>query len=148
MFSVLKFIYILFKASRDVVNPNINPLRHAPAHIKYFASILLACFWCLAFGLYIGELLTIGYNMLGHIAIVSMVFATWAVFRTVENTYSPRQGSVDYLRMPDRSSRCDELTDEQRLDLMQKWNARNVWNTPELAKQDQLKQDVNTYYGA
>jgi hypothetical protein len=148
MFSVLKFIYILFKASRDIVNPNINPLRHAPVYVKYFLSILLGCFWSLAFGLYVGELFTIGYNMLGHIAIISMVFVTWSVFRTVENTYSPRQGSVDYLRMPDRSSRCDELTDEQRLATIQEWNARNVWNTPELAKKDQLKQDANNYYGA
>jgi hypothetical protein len=148
MFSVLKFIYILFKAGRDLLNPNINPLRHAPAHIKYFASILLACFWCLAFGLYIGELLTIGYNMLGHIAIVSMVFGTWAIFRTFESVYGPRDGTVDWLRMPDRSSRCDEMTEEQRLEIIREWNARNVWNTPELAKQDRLKQDVNTYYGA
>jgi hypothetical protein len=120
MFSVLKFIYILFRASRDVIDPNINPLRHAPAHIKYFASILLACFWCLAFGLYIGELFTIGYNMLGHIAIISMVFATWAVFTSVEKAYSPRKGTVDYLRMPDRSSRRDELTDEKRQALASK----------------------------
>lgn len=110
MFSVLKFIYILWSQGRNLLNPNLNPLRHAPVHIRYFASILLACFWCLAFGLYIGELLTIGYNMLGHIAIISMVFATWAVFRTTERTYL----SGDWLRAPDRSSRCDELTDQQR----------------------------------
>jgi len=97
------------------MNPNINPLRHAPAHIKYFASILLGCFWCLAFGLYVGELLTIGYNMIGHIAIISMVFATWAVFRTTENVYAPRTG-VQWLRAPDHSSRCDELTEQQRLE--------------------------------
>ena len=114
MFSVLKFFWLVSRSSWDIMNPNLNPLRHAPAHVKYFASILLSCFWCLAFGLYIGELLTIGYNMLGHIAIVSMVFATWSVFRSVEKAYSPRKGTVDYLRMPDRSSRCDELTDEQR----------------------------------
>jgi len=53
--------------------------------------------------------------MIGHIAIISMVFATWAVFRSVENTYAPRQGSVDWLRMPDYSSRCDELTEQERL---------------------------------
>jgi len=117
MFSVLKFIYILFKASRDIVNPNINPLRHAPVYVKYFLSILLGCFWSLAFGLYIGELLTIGYNMLGHIAIISMVFATWGVFRSVENTYKPRTG-VNWLRAPDHSSRCDELTEDQRLESM------------------------------
>ena len=116
MFSVLKFLYLIFKSSKDILNPNINPLRHAPVHIKYFASILLGCFWSLAFGLYIGELLTIGYNMLGHIAIISMVFGTWAVFRTVENTYKPRTG-VNWLRAPDHSSRCDELTDEQRKEL-------------------------------
>ena len=39
------------------------------------------------------------------------------VFR---KTYGPgevtvRQGTVEYLRMPDRSSRCDELTEDQRL---------------------------------
>jgi hypothetical protein len=138
MFSVLKFIYILFKAGKDLVNPNINPLRHAPVHIKYFASILLGCFWSLAFGLYVGELLTIGYNMIGHIAIISMVFATWAVFRSVENVYGPRADTEDWLRMPDRSSRCDELTEEQRLEKIQVWNNRNVWNQPKLANQDRL----------
>jgi len=96
------------------MNPNLNPLRHAPVYVKYFLSILLGCFWSLAFGLYIGELLTIGYNMLGHIAIISMVFATWGVFRSVENTYKPRTG-VNWLRAPDHSSRCDELTEDQRL---------------------------------
>ena len=116
MFSVLKFIYILFKASRDIVNPNINPLRHAPVYVKYFLSILLGCFWSLAFGLYIGELLTIGYNMLGHIAIISMVFVTWTVFRSVETTYGPRTG-VDWLRAPDRSARDEEMSDEQRQQL-------------------------------
>jgi hypothetical protein len=70
----------------------------------------------LAFGIYIGELLTIGYNMIGHIAIISMVFGTWAVFRSVGNTSGPRGGTVQWLRAPDHSSRCDELTDEQRLD--------------------------------
>jgi hypothetical protein len=115
MFSVLKFFWLVSRSSWDIMNPNLNPLRHAPFYIKYFLSILLGCFWSLAFGLYVGELLTIGYNMLGHIAIISMVFATWAVFRSVENTYAPRQGSVDWLRMPDYSSRCDELTEQERL---------------------------------
>jgi hypothetical protein len=114
MFSVLKFFWFLSRSSWNIVNPNLNPLRHAPAHIKYFASILLGCFWSLAFGLYIGELLTIGYNMIGHIAIISMVFATWAVFRSVEKAYKPRT-DANWLRAPDRSSRCDELTEDQRL---------------------------------
>jgi len=115
MFSILKFFWLVSRSSWDILNPNLNPLRHAPFYIKYFLSILLGCFWSLAFGIYVGELLTIGYNMIGHIAIISMVFATWAVFRSVENTYAPRQGSVDWLRMPDYSSRCDELTEQERL---------------------------------
>ena len=116
MFSILKFFWLVSRSSWNIMNPNINPLRHTPAHIKYFASIILGCFWSLAFGIYIGELLTIGYNMIGHIAIISMVFGTWAVFRSVENKSGPRGGTVQWLRAPDHSSRCDELTDEQRLD--------------------------------
>jgi hypothetical protein len=115
MFSFLKFFLLVSRSSWDIMNPSINPLRHTPPHIKYFASILLGCFWSLAFGLYVGELLTIGYNMIGHIAIISMVFATWAVFRSIENVYGPRSGTVQWLRAPDHSSRCDELTEDQRL---------------------------------
>ena len=115
MFSVLKFFWLVSRSSWNIMNPNLNPLRHAPVYAKYFLSILLGCFWSLAFGLYIGELLTIGYNMIGHIAIISMVFGTWAVFRTVETTYAPRKG-VQWLRAPDHSSRCDELTEQQRLE--------------------------------
>jgi len=114
MFSVLKFFWLVSRSSWDIMNPNLNPLRYTPPHIKYFASILLGCFWSLAFGIYVGELMTIGYNMIGHIAIISMVFATWAVFRSVENTGQPRTG-VQWLRAPDHSSRCDELTEDQRL---------------------------------
>lgn len=115
MYGLFKFIFMLCVQGKNLLNPNINPLRHAPSHIKYFASILLGCFWSLAFGLYIGELMTIGYNMIGHVAIISMVFGTWAVFRSVETVYGPRAGTVDWLRTPDRSSRCDELTEEQKL---------------------------------
>jgi hypothetical protein len=120
MFGLLKFIYGLFGAGKNLLDPNINPLRQAPVHIRYFASILLGCFWSLAFGLYIGELVTIGYNMLGHIAIISMVFGTWIVFRSVDTVYGPRSGTVNWLRAPDYSSRCDEMTDEQRRELAAK----------------------------
>lgn len=123
MFSVLKFIWFVFKtlkqSGHDLLNPDVNPLRHMPVYIRYFTSILIACFWCLAFGLFFGELLFIGYNMLGHIAILTMVFFTWGAFKTSEQLYGPRTG-VNYLRQPDRSSRCDELTDEQREELAKK----------------------------
>jgi hypothetical protein len=128
------------------LDPNINPLRHAPPYIRYFFSILLACFWCLAFGLYIGEKLTIGYNMFGHIAVVSMAFATWTVFKQVERTYGPREGTVDFLRMPDRSSRCDELTDEERMARMREWNNRDIWNDPTYSKEEEEKRKY--FYGS
>ena len=123
MFSVLKFIWIIFRAVKqagwDLLNPDVNPLRHMPVYARYFASILIACFWCLAFGLFFGELLFIGYNMLGHIAIITMVFFTWGAFKTSEHFYGPRR-DVNFLRQPDYSSRCDELTEEQRKELARK----------------------------
>jgi len=91
MYSVLKFFYFLFQKGRKVLDPNLNPLRHAPPHIRYLATILLACFWCLAFGLYFGDFLLIGYNMLGHIAVISMTFITWAVFKQFNRIYGPRK---------------------------------------------------------
>ena len=115
MFAILKFIYFIIQKGRSLLDPNLNPLRHAPAHVRYFATVLLACFWCLAFGLYFKDFLLIGYNMLGHIAVISMAFVTWAVFKQFDRIYSARAGTKEWLRMPDRGSRCDEMTDEQRI---------------------------------
>lgn len=112
MFSILKFIWIVFKAFPALLNIDKNALKDVSDYGKYFTMILLSCFWCLAFGLYIGELLTIGYNMIGHIAIITMVFVTWWTFRSYG--VGAARTSVDWLRAPDRSSRCDELTEDQR----------------------------------
>jgi len=48
---------------------------------------------------------------------------------------------IESLRQPDRNPRCYELTEEERLNKVREWNNRNVWNEPELAKQDKK------YYG-
>lgn len=111
MFSILKFIWLVFKAFPALLNVDRNALANVPDYAKYFSMIVLSCFWCLAFGLYIGELLTIGYNMIGHIALITMVFVTWHTFRSLNKTNAR---GADYLRMPDYSSRCDEMTEEQR----------------------------------
>jgi hypothetical protein len=50
---------------------------------------------------------------------------------------------VENLRQPDRHPRCYELTEDERLTKIREWNNRNVWNPPELAKQD-----LQEYYGA
>lgn len=54
------------------------------------------------------------------------------------------QRGVETLRQPDRNPRCYELTEQERLVKIKEWNNRNVWNTPELAKEDR----ESTYYGA
>jgi hypothetical protein len=51
---------------------------------------------------------------------------------------------IDALRQPDRNPRCYEMSDEERLEKIREWNNRNVWNTPELAEEDEL----NFYQGA
>lgn len=119
MFSVLKFLYMIVMAFPNLLNVKRNVLANVPDQSKWLAMTLLSCFWCLAFGLYIGELLTIGYNMIGHIAIVTMVFVTWWVFKSYR-LKAPVRLTAEYLRMPDRSSRCDDYSEEQRRDLSDK----------------------------
>ena len=48
------------------------------------------------------------------------------------------------MRQPDQLPRCYELTEHERLQKVKEWNNRNVWNTPELAKED----ETNFYQGA
>ena len=43
---------------------------------------------------------------------------------------------IEMLRQPDRNPRCYEMTDDERIAKIREWNNRNVWNEPELAKQD------------
>jgi hypothetical protein len=118
MFGLIKFLIAFYRSAATVLHPDRNDLRHAPASIKYIASVLLACFWCLAFGLYFGELIYIGYNMIGHIAIVSMVFVTVAVFRYFRRTYAPPmtllRPEFELLRDPERAPKCYEMTDHER----------------------------------
>lgn len=126
MFSVLKFLWMVCTAFPGLLNVDRNALKNVPDPTKYLSMVMLSCFWCLAFGLYIGELLTIGYNMIGHIAIVTMVFVTWRVFKgfTTNTNTNSRQYTQEYLRAPDRGSRCDEYTDEWRKGIIAKLDSK------------------------
>ena len=49
---------------------------------------------------------------------------------------------IETLRQPDRSPRCYDMTNEDRLKKIKEWNNRNVWNEPKLTEEDN-----STYYG-
>jgi hypothetical protein len=118
MVGLLKFIWLVGRAFVNLLNVDRNELKRVPDETKYLSMIMLSCFWSLAFGLYTGELFFIGYSMIGHVLLITMCFVTWWTFRAYRARQAPyRHRGEDFLRMPDRSSRCDELTDEQRAEL-------------------------------
>ena len=108
----------IYKAYIDLLNPNLNQIKHSPPQFKYIISILVASLWAVAFSLYFGELYTLGYNVIGHVAIVSMVFVTWYVFSN--NTYAKLRNEYDLLRDPNRIPKCYELTDAERAEAAKK----------------------------
>lgn len=125
MWGSFKFLLAIYRAALQLLDPDRNALRFAPPQIKYGASILLACLWCLAFGVYIGELWSIGYNMLGHIFVVSMGFVTWTVFKTVTLRY-PERNEYELLRDPNRTPKCYEMTEEERISAVNKFEGKNL----------------------
>ena len=60
MSSALNLLEFMYQKLRSLLDPNLNPLRHAPALMRYLATILLAGLWCLAFGMYFGDIQNIG----------------------------------------------------------------------------------------
>lgn len=73
----------------DILNPNKNGLRAAPPEYKFMISCILASLWCVAFGIYTAELLFIGYSIIGHIVLITMVFFTFQVFQNVRKHSPP-----------------------------------------------------------
>lgn len=113
MFGFVKFLILLVRSFVQLLDPDRNALKDAPPQIKYITSVLLASFWAVAFSLYVGELATLGYNVIGHVAVVTMAFVTWAVFRHFRRTYTERS-EYDILRDPARAPKCYELTEAER----------------------------------
>ena len=123
MFGLIKFIIAVCRTFYELLDPNLNAMRNAPASIKYGASIILACLWCLAFGLYVGELAYIGYNMFGHIAIISMAFFTFLVMKTINKQY-PDRDDYERLRDPSRAPKCYDMTEEEKILALQKIHSK------------------------
>ena len=72
------------------LDPTWNALSSAHGEWKCTMSIILAGMWCLIFGIYTAELTFIGYNILGHIALITGIFVTHRAFRTARE-YSPNK---------------------------------------------------------
>ena len=121
MWGLIRIFWALYKGSRNILHPNYNPMRHAPVEYKVIATVILACLWCLAFGIFAGELLTIGYNMLGHIVLILMVFVTWSTFQWFRKRY-PALPTPPLMRDPARAQRDYELTDQEREQAAQRTN--------------------------
>jgi len=73
-----------------VSRPHLERAIKRPGEFKYTMSVVLAGMWCAIFGIYTVELTFIGYNILGHIAVITGVFVTHRVFQTARE-YSPNQ---------------------------------------------------------
>ncbi|MDC3032407.1 hypothetical protein OA249_00410 [Litorivicinus sp.] len=71
------------------LDPTWNALSNVPGEWKCTMSVVLAGMWCVIFGIYTAELAFIGYDILGHIALITEIFVTHRVFRTARE-YSPQ----------------------------------------------------------
>lgn len=125
MYGLLKFLMLVGRTFRDLLSVDRNALASVPASYKYLVMIMLSCFWALAFGLYVGEVLFIGYSMIGHIALITMAFVTWYTFRNLKRIHSwSMRSNYELLRDPARLSKCHEMTDEERIQAVIKLNVK------------------------
>ena len=79
----------LAKFAYGLLDNTKNALRTAPMEYKFLLSNTLAAMWCIGFGVYTAELLFIGYNIIGHMVLISCVFFTWFVFTAEKKTSDP-----------------------------------------------------------
>jgi len=59
----------------------------APLEWKWLATNVLAFMWCVAFGITVGEYITIGYSIMGHVALITMCFGTYWFMRRAERAW-------------------------------------------------------------
>jgi len=83
MIGILKLIRFLY----TLVDPAANALWRAPLEWKWLATNVLAFMWCVAFGITVGEYVTIGYSIMGHVALITMCFGTYWFMRRAERDW-------------------------------------------------------------
>lgn len=106
-----QFISSVWQTGWSIVNPSLNSMRNAPPFVKYFATVLLALIWSVAFGLYTAQFFYIGLNMAAHVAIVSVAFLTWYTLKSFRRIYPD---VYPLMRDPNFSPKCYEMTDLEK----------------------------------
>ena len=74
---------------QNILHPSYNAFKNSPPEYKFFVSLILASFWCVAFGIYTSELLFIGYSILGHYLLIICTFITWSAFHHARKLHDP-----------------------------------------------------------
>jgi hypothetical protein len=77
--------YKLGKFGYGLLDSTTNALKDSPAEFRFLLSSILATMWCISFGIYTAELLFIGYNIIGHVLLITCVFITWGLFRLMKS---------------------------------------------------------------
>lgn len=79
----------LGKFAYGLLDSGKNALKNSPMEYRFLASNLLAAMWCIGFGIYTAELLYIGYNIIGHLTLITCVFFTFFVFTAERKNAEP-----------------------------------------------------------
>jgi len=82
-------LFTLGKMAYGLMDNTRNGLKNSPLEYKWLVTMLIAAMWCIAFGIYTAELLFIGYNIIGHIVLITTAFFTFFVF-TTEKARAPK----------------------------------------------------------
>jgi len=84
-------IWKLIKFMYSLIDPATNAFANAPLEWKYLATNVLAFMWCISFGITVGEYVTIGYSIIGHIALITMCFVTYYTLRRSRKNFDPSE---------------------------------------------------------
>ena len=76
-----------------VMNQWYNPLKYIPdLQVRHMVLQILAWMWCIAFSLYLGSWVVLGYTFVAHVVLILAIVVTVATFRISENVYRFKDG--------------------------------------------------------